>query len=215
MELSVPILIIIAIVLIAVVLWLFFGNSSRRREEPTASPAPSRPVNLPPSPDVPVPDDTATVSSAASGTVSAPKATAGRPVDTGVPVTSYTYPTQEITESGPLEADVITNEVADADVLRTEVTSRASDLPLDAAEADDLEIIEGIGPKIREVLNDAGVRRFAQLSAMQPVTISEILRDAGLGLADTSSWPEQARLAANGDMEGLKALQDRLNAGRA
>lgn len=215
MELTTPVLIIIAIILIAIVLWLLFGNWGKRREEPSASPAPSRSVNLPPSPDVPVPDDTATVSSAAAGTVSVPKATVGVPEEPAAPVASYTFPSEEITEAGPLDADVITHEVVDADVMRTEVASRAADLPLDMAEVDDLEIIEGIGPKIRAVLNDAGISRFAQLAAMEPVTISEILRDAGLRLADTHSWPEQARLAANGDMEGLKALQDRLNAGRA
>ena len=214
MELTTPVLIIIAIILIAIVLWLLFGNWGKRREEPNASPAPSRSVNLPPSPDVYVPDDTATVSSAAAGTVSVPKATVGVPEESAAPVASYTFPSEEITDAGPLDADVITHDVVEADVMRTEVSSRAADLPLDAAEVDDLEIIEGIGPKIRAVLNDAGITRFAQLAAMEPVTISEILRDAGLRLADTASWPEQARLAANGDMEGLKALQDRLNAGR-
>lgn len=80
---------------------------------------------------------------------------------------------------------------------------------------DDLEIIEGIGPKIASVLKAAGVTSFAQLAAMQPAQIEAILREVPtLRLADPTSWPEQARLAANGDMTALQALQDRLKGGR-
>ncbi len=79
---------------------------------------------------------------------------------------------------------------------------------------DDLEIIEGIGPKIAGVLKQAGVTRFDQLAAMEPAKISEILLAANLRLADPQSWPEQARLAAAGDKAGLQALQDRLKGGR-
>ena len=83
-----------------------------------------------------------------------------------------------------------------------------------APRVDDLEIIEGIGPKIASLLNQAGVTSFAQLAAMEPARISEILHGANLRLADPTSWPEQARLAANGDKAGLQALQDRLKGGR-
>jgi predicted flap endonuclease-1-like 5' DNA nuclease len=80
--------------------------------------------------------------------------------------------------------------------------------------ADDLVIIEGIGPKIADVLKQAGVTTFAQLAAMDPARIHNILQAANLRLADPKSWPEQARLAAAGDQAGLKALQDRLKGGR-
>ncbi len=79
---------------------------------------------------------------------------------------------------------------------------------------DDLEIIEGIGPKIAGVLKQAGVTSFAQLAGMDPARIDEILHAANMRLADPKSWPEQARLAAAGDQAGLKALQDRLKGGR-
>ncbi len=86
--------------------------------------------------------------------------------------------------------------------------------PAAAPVVDDLVIIEGIGPKIASVLNEAGVTSFAQLAAMDPAKISEILLAANLRLADPHSWPEQARRAANGDTAGLQALQDRLKGGR-
>jgi hypothetical protein len=46
--------------------------------------------------------------------------------------------------------------------------------------------------------------------------IQEILDAAGpaYNIADPGTWPEQARLAAAGNMDGLKALQERLTAGR-
>lgn len=82
------------------------------------------------------------------------------------------------------------------------------------AAVDDLQIIEGIGPKIASILNAAGVTSFAQLAAMTSAEIADVVHAGGIRLADTTSWPEQARLAAAGDQAGLKALQDRLTAGR-
>lgn len=80
--------------------------------------------------------------------------------------------------------------------------------------ADDLTIIEGIGPKIAQILIAAGITTFSQLSAMDASRIQEIVNQGGIRLVDTRSWAEQARLAAAGDQAGLKALQDRLTAGR-
>ncbi len=81
---------------------------------------------------------------------------------------------------------------------------------------DDLEIIEGIGPKIAELLNAAGVRRFAELATMTPAQIQPILDAAGpnFKLADPGTWPEQADLAARNRWLALKALQDVLDAGK-
>lgn len=79
---------------------------------------------------------------------------------------------------------------------------------------DDLTIVEGIGPKIGRILNDAGVLTFRQLAGMTPDQIKEIIQAGGIRLADPRTWSEQARLAAAGDLEGLKAYQARLTAGR-
>ena len=82
--------------------------------------------------------------------------------------------------------------------------------------ADDLEIIEGIGPKIAELLHAAGVKTFAQLAAMQPAAIQPILDAAGphFKMADPQTWPEQSGLAARNQWRELKVLQDNLNAGK-
>jgi ribosomal protein L30 len=79
---------------------------------------------------------------------------------------------------------------------------------------DDLTRIEGIGPKIARALNAAGITTFAQLAALEPARISAILRDTNIRLALTDTWPEQARLAAEGKWNDLTALQTQLTAGR-
>ncbi len=85
--------------------------------------------------------------------------------------------------------------------------------PPSAVKPDDLVIIEGIGPKIAGVLQAAGIQTFAQLAAADPAQLEKILHDAGLRLADPSTWMEQAKLAAEGKMDELKALQDSLKGG--
>jgi large subunit ribosomal protein L21 len=80
---------------------------------------------------------------------------------------------------------------------------------------DDLTIIEGIGPKIASLLQAAGIATFNQLAEVDLNRVSQILKDGGLQhLANPSTWPEQARLAAEGKWEELKALADNLKGGR-
>src|SRR5512142_123135 len=81
-------------------------------------------------------------------------------------------------------------------------------------EADDLVKIEGIGPKVAKALNDAGITTFEALSNTRVEDIQKILTDAGLRMMDATTWPEQARLAADGDWDALKQLQDNLSGGR-
>ncbi len=79
---------------------------------------------------------------------------------------------------------------------------------------DDLKRIEGIGPKIADLLQSVGILTFAQLAATDVARLEELLQQAGLRIADPSTWAEQARLAAVGDWEGLAALQENLKGGR-
>ena len=80
---------------------------------------------------------------------------------------------------------------------------------------DDLKRIEGIGPKITALLQEAGIRTFAQLAAAEVSRLEEILAEASLSaLAKPATWPEQASLAAAGDWQALEALQNELKGGR-
>lgn len=83
-----------------------------------------------------------------------------------------------------------------------------------AAEPDDLTRIEGIGPKIAQLLQEAGIATYAQLAATDVSRLRDILGDAALPMADPSTWPEQAKLAAEGRWEELSALQATLKGGR-
>lgn len=80
---------------------------------------------------------------------------------------------------------------------------------------DNLEIVEGIGPKIAGLLNDADIKTFAQLADTPVATISKILEAAGsrYRLAKPDTWPQQAGLAASGKWAALKELQDKLSGG--
>jgi predicted flap endonuclease-1-like 5' DNA nuclease len=78
---------------------------------------------------------------------------------------------------------------------------------------DDLTLLEGIGPHIQKLLNENGIHTFTELAETSPEFLNELLRAHRLpGVAVT--WPEQARLAALGDWDGLKTLQENLTAGR-
>jgi large subunit ribosomal protein L20 len=81
---------------------------------------------------------------------------------------------------------------------------------------EDLTKIEGIGPKINELMKAAGITAFAQLAATSVERLKEILAAAGprFRLWDPTTWPEQAALAAKGDWEAFKKLTDELDAGR-
>lgn len=73
---------------------------------------------------------------------------------------------------------------------------------------DDLKVVEGIGPKIEQLLNDSGVHTWHDLSAADVDRLRSILSDAGARyrMHDPSSWPQQATLLARGDWEGFAAL---------
>lgn len=79
---------------------------------------------------------------------------------------------------------------------------------------DDLVIIEGIGPKVAKVLNEAGIHSFADLAGANAADLQRTLDAAGLQMMNPEGWIEQAKLAARGDMDGLKKLQDELKGGR-
>jgi large subunit ribosomal protein L15 len=84
------------------------------------------------------------------------------------------------------------------------------------AEGDDLTKIEGIGPKISEVLIANGVTTFAQLATTATDTISAWLEaaDGNFAAHTPATWGQQAQLAADGKWDELKELQDQLNGGR-
>jgi predicted flap endonuclease-1-like 5' DNA nuclease len=83
-----------------------------------------------------------------------------------------------------------------------------------AVEPDDLKVIEGIGPVLEILLNDANVKTYKQLASMDPQEIKSILEAAGNKLNDPATWPEQAALLRDGKMEEFEKLTEELKGGR-
>lgn len=81
---------------------------------------------------------------------------------------------------------------------------------------DDLKVIEGIGPKIEEILNNAGIHTYEQLMETPVLRTAGYLKKAGprYQLQDPSSWPEQAALAKQQKWEDLERLKLKLISGR-
>jgi predicted flap endonuclease-1-like 5' DNA nuclease/cell division protein FtsB len=82
---------------------------------------------------------------------------------------------------------------------------------------DDLKIVEGIGPKIEELLFKAGIHTYSELAAAPVSRLKEILAEAGprFSMHDPGTWSAQSLLAANGEWENLKAYQGFLDSGKA
>ncbi len=83
-------------------------------------------------------------------------------------------------------------------------------------EAEDLKAIEGIGPKIEQLLAAAGITNFEQLADSAVDRLREVLDGGGehYHLHDPTTWPVQARLASNGEWDLLQDYQEQLKGGR-
>ena len=81
--------------------------------------------------------------------------------------------------------------------------------------ADDLTVIEGIGPKINDLIKADGVKTYAELADTPVSSIQTVLDNAGSSyqIANPGTWPDQANLAANNRWPALRALQDVLVGG--
>ena len=81
--------------------------------------------------------------------------------------------------------------------------------------ADDLKKVEGIGPKIAGLFVEAGIDTFAKLAKADLEKLKEILTAAGSRYAskNPTSWPKQAKMAADGKWDELKEWQDNVKGG--
>ena len=89
----------------------------------------------------------------------------------------------------------------------------AEPIKIEVDNMDDLTLIEGIGPKIQSVLKAAGVSTYTKIADLLPEEIMGILQADGIRLANSETWPKQAKLAAEGKMAELEDLQDKLKGG--
>lgn len=87
--------------------------------------------------------------------------------------------------------------------------------PLDQpVKHDNLQLLEGIGPKIAATLAAAGIFTFADLARRPPEELEKIVRNAGVRMVGrTDTWVKQAEMAARGDMTALREYQSKLRSG--
>lgn len=111
--------------------------------------------------------------------------------------------------------------IAPVEVAEETATPAADAAPAEksskkAPKLDDLKVIEGIGPKIEQLLKDGGINTWAELAAADVDRLKEILDAAGprYQIHDPSTWPAQAKFAAAGEWDELKEYQDMLTGGR-
>ena len=103
---------------------------------------------------------------------------------------------------------------ADAEAKALTGACEGPELAATSCVPDNLKRIEGIGPKIAGLLQEASITAFAELAATDVGQLEQILHDASITIADPGTWPEQADLAARGEWDRLRFLQDELKGGR-
>lgn len=116
-------------------------------------------------------------------------------VDEATPITSETY------------APIVTANTAETD----------EDKWFAAIGTDKLQIVEGIGKKMEEVLHENGIYTFQQLGETTPQRLRSILDKYGdrYRIIDPNTWPQQASLADARKWEELIILQKSLDTGRS
>ena len=81
---------------------------------------------------------------------------------------------------------------------------------------DDLKMVEGIGPKIEGLLNEGGIKTWADLANAPTEDVQKILDEAGprYRIHSPITWAKQAKMADAAEWQALEDLQDRLIGGR-
>lgn len=123
---------------------------------------------------------------------------------------------EEVVEEAAPEVEAAVEEVVEEAAPEVVEEAPAEEAPAAEVEADDLTKIEGIGPKIKELLINGGLPTFAAVAAATPEQIKEILTNAGARYArhNPGTWPKQAEMAAAGQWDELKKWQDELDGGK-
>jgi len=96
-----------------------------------------------------------------------------------------------------------------------EVVSSATNTPRKVDETQ-LKRIEGIGPKIQEILHAGGILTFSDMAKANTTDISNILLAEGpqYKVHDPGTWPEQAAMARDGRWDELTKWQNTLKGGK-
>ena len=116
--------------------------------------------------------------------------------------TVYSWPTQAGILAGGALADV----EIDGDEIN--VTASTRSIP---TQIDDLKLIKGVGPKVENMLFDKGLYSYNQVAEQDPAEMNAWLADNRWYVLEADSWPEQARLLAQGIMPEVEVKSAKLS----
>jgi predicted flap endonuclease-1-like 5' DNA nuclease len=143
------------------------------------------------------------VASSASEPVTEPLDRVTEPVE---PVTEPVAPLAQPAAAAPGPATEPVPVVAAADT---------APVPVAVGEPDDIQRIEGIGPKLGAAMRKAGYGTFAKIADASVDDLRGAAAESGITfLPSVTTWSRQARLLADGDDEGHRELTSRLRSGQ-
>lgn len=110
-------------------------------------------------------------------------------------------------DGAAVEVIDITNEQDGTDIELTIIEESTATSGVDGV--DRFVQIDGIGPRIADLLAKAGIRRFAQLAETPVERLLDILTatDVRYRIHDAKAWQEQARRLATGRTDEVKHLR--------
>lgn len=113
--------------------------------------------------------------------------TAGEPADAAEPLDD-----PDPFGPSPVDAFLATVE-ADGEIAKPDMLAQPED------GGDDLTLIRGVGPKVKEALNELGIWRFSQIAAWSPANHAWISRHVmTVGEVDHAEWSRQAEALSRG-----------------
>ncbi len=119
-------------------------------------------------------------------------------------------------EETPAEEAVAAAPVAEEENPKTSKSEKITLPSGKKINLDDLKVVEGIGPKIEGLLNEAGITTWAELAGAPTEKVQAILDEAGprYRMHDPATWAKQAELANDAKWAELEEYQDRLKGGK-
>lgn len=109
---------------------------------------------------------------------------------------------RDLAETSGKVARAVADDAARVTAAAEARKARDEDAAAPAAEtaADDLKAISGVGPKLEQVLNRRGIRRYAQIAALTDEEIARLDEEFGFrGRIERDDWRGQARKLSAGN----------------
>ena len=120
------------------------------------------------------------------------------------------------TKAEPVETAPVVAEAPEAEAPAATTTSKIELSNGKKIKQDDLKVVEGIGPKIEGLLQEAGINTWSDLANAPTEKVQEVLDAAGprYRMHDPATWSKQAQLCVDEKWDELVEYQDRLDGGK-